>query len=454
MQHTMTRFGILALSVSLCGCDGPGEGRAGSPESQELDRAETALVTDPGQLRWSDMQPLEGAPVGEPLFVSNNPEHVGGFGILAGVPYPGLSLRRAQRAPEAPAAHWTGEPIDPACPGGGVRSFGVYLAHILNADLGAGRRVTLVVVPEDDATVHVHGDMGTTDWSVGGVPRTIRTDWLGADLAKSFFFRPHLLPERTFEGKAGEMLTIDSQLATSLVEGRYHIESDSCLHPFTIAHAANLGGVLPGHYAPGDVKWPGWFEGQGYGRAAGVYESDRWEGEQAVVIGDVPSVQGVGLLTASDSMEALARHEDSADLLFGNYGVLHDQTLHLDNETGECVEARVELVSYIDRNGQPDRTPTEAFFRETAGAYTPSMLWNGPVEVLSSAGALLFHPVLRYAPTAAEQADPHRAMASMRKALATVRVEAGDTEAVQVRLPVPGYIVAPVALTVESRPCG
>ena len=56
-------------------------------------------------------------------------------------------------------------------------------------------------------------------------------------------------------------------------------------------------------------------------------------------------------------------------------------------------------------------------------------------------------------PTAAERANPERAMGSMRKELATVRIQPGASEPVRVRIPTPGYIVAPIALTVDAQPC-
>lgn len=426
--------------------DDPGGGGKG-------DDLNSATVTEPGALRWSQIVRVRGEAEGTPLFVSNNPEHVEGFGILAGVPYPGLSLDGAQRAPDAPEAQWSRQIVDERCPDGGAKEFGVYLAHILPAELGSGRRITLGLVAEDDATITVRGKMGTTDWSKNGELLTTSNTWLGAKLARSFFF-DHDAPERSFEAKAGKFVEIDVQMAASLVEGRYHVQSDACLYPFTIAHARGLGGRLPGHYAKGDVKWPGWHEGQGFGRAAGVYEADHFIGEQAVILEQVPSVQGVGLLTPDDSFAALARHEDSAELLFGNYGVLYDHTLNLVNDTEACLEAHVEMVSYIDRNDTPSRTPTVGFFEDTADAYTPSMLWNGPVRVGTTDGQTLHHPVLHYEPTPAERVDRNRAVASMRHTLAEVTLAAGQVYDVQVELPVPGYIVAPIALTVHAQACG
>lgn len=409
------------------------------------------IALTPGQLRWSQMESLAGAPEGLPLFVSNNPEHVSGYGVLAGVPFGGLSLSGTVRKNEAPSAEWSGDVLDPACPNGGMKKFGAYMAHILPSSLGSSRRFTFAVVAETDANITVRGQMGTTDWSLNGAPRTTRTDWLGAVVAKSFFFGND--GTYSLKAPAGKLTVIDSLAVTSLVEGRFQIEADACVYPFTIAHGAELGGKLPGSYAKGDVKWPGWYQGQGYGRAAGVYEADGWRGSQTIAITQAPSVRGIGLLTSKESMRALGRHGDSATELFGNYGVLYDQTLTIANETGACADVDVELVSYVDRDNQPDRTPTVQFFNATAKVTTPSMFWNGPLYATTSAGDLLYHPVLNYAPNAEEVATPTLAVASMRETVARLHVAATESSTVRVRLPVPGYIVAPMAITANARPC-
>ncbi len=459
--HVLRRGAWLLLAlVGGAGCAAGGSQDSSDLASQQGRSAErtagresalSQVAADPGKLRWSQLQPLQGSPTGAPLFVSNNPEHVGGFGVLAGVPYPSLSLAKPERHAGAPLAQWTGGAVDASCPNGGIKNFGVYLAHILPPSLGADRRLTLAVVAGVDATVHVRGSMGTTDWSVNGSPRTTRTDWLGAEVAKSFFFaNPGV---RTLHAKAGQLLVIESIPVVSLVEGRFHLESDACLHPFTIAHSANLGSVLPGHYAPGDVKWPGWYQGQGYGRAAGVYEADGWTGTQTLTIAQVPSVQGIGVLSAKESLRALARHGDSAQVLFGNYGVLYDQTVTLENLTGACVNVALDFVSYVDRNNRPDRTPTVEFFQSTPKVETPTMFWNGPLMTEAGGQGKMHHPVLRYAPTSSELANPTRAVGSMRQTIASIRMQPGHRESVRVRLPVTGYIVAPAAITAEAKVC-
>lgn len=437
--------GLILLVSILAGC-APGP----EPGTQTAD---VIAVATPGELAWSDLGRLDGEPQGVPLFVSNNPEVVGGYGILAGVPYPGLSLHGAQRAPGAPEAQWTREVVDPRCPNGGLMELGAYLAHILPSSLGPGRRLTLVAVAEQDASIVVKGMMGTTNWSSGGQPLTVEPDWLSAEIAREFFFGA--VEERVVEAQAGEMVVLDTLLAESLVEGRFHIESDACLHPFVIAHAAPLGGFLPGHYAPGDVKWPGWANGKGHGRAAGVYRADGWRADGELAVSAVPSVVGVGLLTPEDAMVALARHEDSAEILFGNYGAQLDATLTLTNDSPGCAEVSVELVSYIDRGGLEHRTPTAQLFLDTPDLPIPSIFFNGPLAVGTESTAIpsLQHAVLRHAPTASELAAPHLAMASMRHAFAEVVLAAGHAEQVSVALPIPGYIVAPVAITAHATAC-
>jgi hypothetical protein len=449
-------FGLLLGAAGGCASADPGEGSqedsdGDDPVGGKADGLGSQVARDPGQLRWDQLAAPTGVAEGLPLFVSNNPEHVESYGVLAGVAYPGLALTGAQRKPGAPEAQWSRGIVDPSCPDGGMREFGIYLAHILPSSLGQGRRLTVAVVPRADTRVTVRGELGTTDWSSNGVTLTTSSGWLSAQVAKSFFFGAD--NSRTLDGKAGQLLVLDTELAKSLVEGRLHVQADACLHPFTIAHSAGLGSVVPGHYAKGDVKWPGWSNGTGFGRAAGIYAGEVVRGQNAVTIGEVPSVQGVGLLTAGDAVRALARHGDSAEILFGNYGVMLDQTLQVENASDACVDAKIEFVSYMDRNSTPGRTPTEQFFRDTEGAYTPSMFWNGPISTVTSASGRVTQAILNHAPTAAEQGDPHRALGSMRHTLAEIRLDAGGSETIAVRFPVPGYIVAPVALTVHAEPC-
>jgi hypothetical protein len=445
---------ILAIASSCMTNDwAPGVRLAGKADTSESDWGDPQPdpVDELGELQWSMTAALVGGPQGRPLFVSNNPEHVSGFGVLAGIPYPGLSLSGARRADGAPEAQWSRGVVDERCPNGGLREFGVYLAHILPATLGAGRSLSLVVVPEEDVEVRVRGATGTTGWSDAEGLLTRRSDWLGARIARAFFFET--APERTLTGRGGDVLVIDTQRVVSLVEGRYEISASGCVYPFTVAHSGELG-ELPGNYAPGDVKWPGWSNGRGYGRAAGVYEGDGWAGEQEVVIARAASAQGVGMLRSQESVRALARHGDSAEILFGNYGLRYEQTFVITNASGQCVDVEADFVSYLDRNNTPDRAPNYQFFLDTEGAYTPSMFWNGPVRTtVGGAASTVDQPILYLNVTEAARSAPERALDSMFWTLAAFRIEAGASQRIAVEVPVPGYIVAPVAIAFVSTPC-
>lgn len=116
-----------------------------SEQAPSQQTAHVTAVATPGELSWSDLGRLNTQPDGVPLFVSNNPEVVDGFGVLAGVACEGLALHGAQRAPGAHQAQWTREIVDERCPGGGLKELGVYLAHILPASLGQGRKLTRIV---------------------------------------------------------------------------------------------------------------------------------------------------------------------------------------------------------------------------------------------------------------------------------------------------------------------
>lgn len=452
MRAASLTFSLALAALSACDPE-PEAPRGDAPAGGKADApgvGPSSAAPDAGSLAWSQLSAAQGLAGGLPLLVSNNPEHVQGFGVLAAVPRDGVAIGESPRKTGAPSPRWEGGVLDPACPNGGMRHFGVYLAHIVGSELGGDRKVSLALAGDVAANVKVTGEIGTTDWSDSNGYKTVRTDWLGARLAKSFMRGES--PSSNVAVPAGGFVVVATQASQSLVEGRFEIESDQCVYPYTVAHTGALT-QLPEHYAAGDVKWPGWFNGQGYGRAAGVYEGDELHGKSALVVTDPNGIQGIGLLAAGESMKALGHHADSADILFGNYGVTYDYALDVANETGECIEAHVEIVAYPDRDSTSDRTPAQSFFNATGWSSPPTMFWNGPVAASDGASNVLHHPVLRHRPTDAEKAAPTTAMQSMRHELATVRLEDGDEQQVALRFPVPGYIVAPIALTVDSDPC-
>jgi hypothetical protein len=345
---------------------------------------------------------------------------------------------------------------DQGCAPGRYRELGIYLAHILDRSVPGPRRISVLVDVDAPATLRWRGSVGSTLWSHFGAPATRRTDWLGAEIAKSFFFGA--APEETAAAEPGVPVAIAAAEvdANGLIEGRLELTADGgCARVRVVAHGA--GGASPelARWADGDVKWPGWLDGRGYGRAAGVYEADTWIGAEAVGLLEVGRTVGRALLTADQSMRASGRLADSSEILFGNYGALHVQRLVLQNRTDRCVVAGVDLAAYADRGAaSAPRAPTAAYYDATAGQYMPSMVWNGPAAVRVDDGPRTIHHAVLYPnPTDRDRAAPEAAMGSLRARLAETRLLPGAEATVDIELPVPGYILAPIGLLVTPVSC-
>ncbi len=425
-------------------------GKAGTPGASTLD----AIVPPP----WDALRSAVGEATGLPLAVSNNPEHVFTRGVLFDTrPGPGVEVR----GPDAPVpAAIPGAAPDASaeqgCAPGRYRALGLYLAHILDRDIPGLRRLSVVADVDEPATIRWRGAIGASGWSRDGRPATRRTDWLGAAVSSSFFFGS--APEGTVTVTPGVPISLAVAEAepNGLVEGRFEIHVDGgCARLRVVAHGEAGASPELGGWAWGDVKWPGWLDGRGFGRAAGVYEADGWVGAEAVGLLEVGRTEGRALLTVEQAMRASVHLADSAELLFGNYGALYVERLVLWNRTGGCVVAGVDLVAYADRGAASvPRAPTAAYHAETAGQGAPTMVWNGLVGVRVDGGGRRFHhPVLHPTPDARDLAAPHTVMGSLRARLATVRIEAEGQAEVEVELPVPGYVLAPIALLVTPVDC-
>jgi hypothetical protein len=431
-------------------------------------RPEPPLLPPP----FSTLKPAGHLPDGLPLWVSNNPEHVFSSGLLLDCG-PAEVTSAPSRGPGAPAPSWQGDDATIAaaqgCSPGGLRTFSVYLAHILAAEIPAPRRLVVALVQTDaddpavPVTAVVRGAVDTSGWSRGGAPATRRTDWLGAALARQYFFGD--TPTRAVTlGKAAPAVAFEvPAAANALVEGRFDVTVEGgCAFP----RIGVLGGpertlAAPGTWARGDVKWPGWFEGKGYGRAAGLYAADAVSGEDTVVLAGPGDVQGRSLLTAPQSVRALARPADSAEVLFGNYGVLHHQRFRVSNPTQACLAVDVALAAYTDRgaghtaSGHPvERAPTYSYLVATQSAPRPTMVWNGPfAATVGASPRALFHPVFWPEATPTDRANPRAAMQRLHQRLGRLRLEAGAADVVELDLPVPGYITAPLGVLFSPGAC-
>lgn len=443
----------MALGLFACDAD-PGQ-RSGTeaedaPGAGKADdgAAPAGAGVDPGALTWSQLQTPTVGFDGGPLFVSNNPEVVNGYGVLA-ASQGGSPIGWGQRSDEAPAGTWNGENGSSQCEEG-YTDFGVYLAHIRGSNVSSAA-FSLVLEAPQGANVTVWGEVGTTDWSDSGGYKTIRESWLSAAIADAFFYGSP--SQRTYTLQPGQPTVVAEQTARSLVEGRLQVSADACVKALVVASPPGRATDYLNRAAEGDVKWPGWYQGIGHGRAAGMFGQDGVQARSTLTFRS-HGAQGVGLLRPEESIVATGRPSDSAEILFGNYGALIDVDVQLINETGACSDVLVEMVSYIDKGGTADRTPTQSFFDRTGWSDPPTMFWNGPVRTDIDGSVSQGHAVLRAAPTSAERSNPSLPMQSMRETLGSVRMLDGDVSDVSVQFPVPGYIVAPLAITATARPCG
>ena len=461
---------IASLCLLACAEDAPED--AASEETAAL---AATPATRLGELEYGSLLKPRGAFSGAPLWVSNNPEDVGSFGLLSSTRPPTRAMSPRSSAPEAPAPELTSEDesllaaSQPGCPRGEVRTLDVYVAHILSsARLRGARRLSVVVEAGARPTsVRWGGSLGTTGWSDARGLKTTRADWLGAKVAD---FRL-----RQAEGKGtltntaslapGQRTTLASVTAESLVEGALHLETEGgCVAVHVVTHAGDLEGPLPA-YASGDVKWPGWKDGVGYGRAAGMYQGSTWRGTAEATITRAKSALGWRLFDAAHSPKALVRHGDSAAVLFGGYGVVYEARVELVNATDQCVSARFAFTSYANLAPRPGaaalgdrRTPSVASLGTSDASRRPSMLWNGPVSIRQELRGGVFAEgrqdvILKPSLRPEEERDSLGVPADLSRPLFRWEMNAGERRSAVVRIPVPGYVVAPAALTVESTPC-
>ena len=432
-----------------------------------------------GELSYGDLASFEGSFGGYPLWVSNNPEDVLSYGLLSSTRPPSSKKSRSEEAgAPRPDLIWYEEGVlaseSQGCREGTYRGLNLYLAHILSSShLRGDRRLSIIAEADEPLFLSFGGQLGTTSWSDLWGYRTIRSDWLGALVARDGLnrlgslgldFSP-LSGERMLE--AGEHQVIASIRADSLVEGGFTLESQGgcfALHIFAHQGDLDLESQFP-DFADGDVKWPGWYQGSGYGRAAGLYEGSTWSGAAHRSITEVSGAFGWRLFDAQQSPVALGHHGDSAQVLFGGYGVVYEPRITLSNDTEQCLTARIGFTSYVNlalRSGKSplgdQRTPSVHDLDMSDPSKRPTMIWNGPIqfsqqlrggEMVDQRVDVILTPEIKYH----EWDHPDHVPQGLHEPLFRWDMHAGETRAAIFHIPVPGYIVAPAALTVETEPC-
>lgn len=433
---------------------------------------------DLSQLRYADLKSLSGEFTGYPLWVSNNPEDVTGYGVLSSTrPQEAKGSRSQERGAPLPDLIWGDAGVSASeaqgCSVGTFRGLNLYLAHILSSrHLSGSRRLSIVVEATEALTLRYGGLLGTTSWSDPSGMKTVRPDWLGAKVAHDALMRAMTLSLEAGRAQGqvsltnGERFAIETLSVDSLVEGSFTLESAGCFAVHVIAHDQAYDPSLPlPSYASGDVKWPGWYNGVGFGRASGLYEGSLWEGRGDIEITQEKQAFGWKMFDADGSPAALGRHGDSAELLFGGYGVVYSSEINLTNSTQSCVSAHVGFTSYVnlkmkegvDKLGDV-RTPSVRDLNLSDPSARPSMLWNGPLLLSQQLGdgsmVDQLHEVIM-TPTIArdEWGSPNNIPRGLHKKLFRWDLKPGENRLARLHIPVPGYIVAPAAITVETSPC-
>ena len=446
--------------------------RAG--KADRISDSVSSTVDGIGTLQYQALERPAGTFHGPPLMVSNNPEHVYTFGLLASTSPP-VTAPVEPRGSDSPQptiigiddAHWA-DRFD-GCNQGQVKRIDLYLAHILDREMARDRRLSIVVEGSDTVptTIEWSVELGTSHWSDFRGYKTKRKDWLGAHIARTrmSYDEPSHQSSSRIQLDPGQSHVIATVRAKSLVEGIARLQGyDGCFKVHIVAHPP--GGLESNlvRYAEGDVLWPGWSNGAGYGRAAGLFEGNRWRGHTQKTLTSLEETFGWLILDASTSPSALARHGDSSDILFGGYGVVYEFETELTNETNRCISVLPAFTSYArfasDSPSYSDaaRTPSWSTLRLNRPRAFPTMVWNGPVHAEYELRGGASHRqssdvILTVDIKSQERANPDRVIRSLSTTLFRLDMTPGEQRTVVVKFPVPGYIVAPVAIAFETRPC-
>lgn len=482
MKHLA--YSLPLLTCLFIGCAHDGDERFADSSANKAANSESDTFSQPhpkslAELSYQALDIFEGEFGGYPLWVSNNPEDVLSYGLLSST-RPPASYQPRSEVVDAPSPQliWYEEGLKVSeaqgCRPGTFRGLNLYLAHILaSSHLRGDRRLSIVAEADEALQLSVAGDIGTSNWSDLWGYKTVRSDWLGAQIAKDSLnrlgslgldFSP-LSDELVLESNEYQVLA--SVQADSLVEGGFTLESQGgCFALHVIAHQGELDleKGLP-EYALGDVKWPGWYQGSGYGRAAGLYEGATWLGSEYYSINEPVQAFGWRLFDAKQSPNAFGHHRDSAEVLFGGYGVVYEPRITLNNETDKCLSAHIGFTSYANlapRVGKSSlgdkRTPSIGDLKVSEPSKRPTMIWNGPIQFSQQlrSGNMIdqrVEVILKPKIKAHERNQPNQVASGLHTELFKWDMEAGETRAAIFHIPVPGYVVAPAALTVFTTSC-
>ncbi len=312
-----------------------------------------------------------------------------------------------------------------------------------NLDAAAAEDSAAALVSVGSGALPRASDLGSLTFRSSGIPV----------FAKKYIFTPE--PSRAYTKKrvpAGSYVQLAAAPGRGgYLDGRLRVKSSGCFSPYVVSPRTAESTTLPTTYATGNVAWKNWYCANGRctgeGRLAGLYGGESLEADASVSLGAIGQTKGLVIGTVGQSMRAKARMGDSAEVDFGNYGANQTIRVRVANEGSSCLVVRSELVSYV---GVPaSSSPTYAVYN--ALGKLPAVYWNGPIGKSTDRQAgTLDHAVLF---VEKDPTRPNMVPSTNRKGLHEITLEGGGSEGTLYRIPVPGMITVPLALTFSAEAC-
>jgi len=368
------------------------------------------------QPAFTSLGDLPGTMEGAPLISSNNPESVSREGLLLStdqITITGNALRRTLNNTN----------LGQGCPAGTLREFAFYMHHLNN--IGNGARYYVILEPAAAGT-------SLTFNAYGAAISQFDTSSLDPGRSPSYKVSESLLLGRLASGVNTSGGSVFVNLANqpmnspfaivnlradskNSVDARVRVRASACVRVRVVAATAANASIAKAtalgrtQFANGNIatqSGPGGApctdsQGIGWGRSAGTYEYERWLGSTNVAITTAASTQGWRFLAAppntlsggncvmnpptatpsSDSQRSKALGyyftntsgatslRDSDPWSTSNYGVEYKLGFNIQNQTGRCVIARLQLTNYPGRRLCSAVLPANSISRYYDGAF-------------------------------------------------------------------------------------
>ncbi|HYX35182.1 MAG TPA: hypothetical protein VE954_18965 [Oligoflexus sp.] len=396
--------------------------------------------------------------LGHSMFISNNPETVTNYGVVASAdgfsgnpqrgdtasyPYTASAPNSSMQVIDWTNTCWQMGSTSPFL----TKKIEVYIAHIM----AVNGYISFGLTGTKGTRVKVKGHLRSGPWN------TRSPNFVSAEVSRSFYFgNPD---ERIITLGDGYTQVEAVPGANSYIDGRLSIEVidtgfDSCVTPIVLAQpqaATWAGQPVPSQVAKGNVAWINWFKGVGHGRAMGVYSASKIAATENFSLPGPYYYRGYRIASEEQSIAADRFASDSANDNFGNYGTLYDLKFNITNSGSTCMSVRPEIVSYAGLKG--NQAPTYGVYNAIKEDL-PSIYWNGPVSIgVDNSTPFLDHIVL-YAQKDFSKSE-NAMMQTSRDGIgqSLITINPGQTRSVQLRMSVPGLISAPAAAVFTSEVC-